>query len=203
MQKCCTPQIKLVSRFVPLHVINSEFHAEALSNRAVQCTQYKGKSHGAALRAHTRPRDRTRPLTTPLLMTQFFLSTWCSSRQNKALCSVTPSLRCPVFPKSGTEAPQHWSGHRDLLSHCAIQRRTVVHSHSTSTDKAAPKDEWLGLQSWAKKLRWQIKFHPISGSMSVPGIISMQAGRDDISDSFRINRRKESYCQKETVGFNF
>ena len=62
--------------------------------------------------------------------------------------------------------------------------------HRTLTDKANFNDEWLVLQSWANKLRWQIKFHRVSGSMTMLGIICAQAGRDDISGSFRINKRK-------------
>lgn len=194
MQKCCTSQIKLASHFVPLHVINSECHAKALANTEVQCAQRKGRSQGAALRAHKLPRDHTRPLTTPLFVTQSFPSAWRSSRQNKALCSITLLWGALCFQRVGQRPP---STALAMEIYCHTLCNTTenrglfpLHFHCMITDKAAPKGEWLVLQSWANNLRWQIKFHQISGSMTVLGIIRMHAGRDDISDSFKINRGK-------------
>lgn len=55
MQKCSMLQIKLISIFVLLCVINSEFHSKALANTTLW--DYNGRCHRSALRAHKLPRD--------------------------------------------------------------------------------------------------------------------------------------------------
>lgn len=117
------------------------------------------------------PADRTRPFaSSPLL--------W------GALCFQRVGQRRPstaLWPRRFTVTLCNTMENHGLFP---------LHFHCMITDRAAPKGEWLVLQSWANNLRWQIKFHQISGSMTVLGIIRMHAGRDDISDSFKINRGK-------------
>lgn len=194
VQKCCTLKLKLIARFVPLCVINlvSFLSFGKSSSRAwwVQGKESQSSSksshttQGLHLSSHYTTPQQTADCRlmleqiepSPLLCLPFSV-VLCASRnagQSHPGTALATEIYCDSLCNKG-ESP----GVLLLCFHC------------TPTDKEGLNDEWQVLQSCANKLRWQIKFHQIFGSMNAPGIVWMQAGRDDISDSFMTNKMKE------------
>lgn len=127
---------------------------EGVAERLPELTRYPG-------------RDRTRPPTTPLLrtpssspqtqfiapdpvhpprpnpspQTQSIRPAWCSSSQNHALCSVSPSLPCSVLPGEpvGGGVPALLWTRRFTATFCAILGRAPADSCSASTARSRIK----------------------------------------------------------------
>lgn len=204
-------QIKSISSFVLLRLslIQSFILKLWQTQRSVQrrfgerCNGYKGRSRRAAPRAHTLPgqgpHSSSRYTAPP--HTQFVppdpIHPPSLVLEQPEPC---PPLRQP-FPAMLCASRRAGQGRPGTALATEIYRDALCNTgespggfllcfHRTLTEKAGPDDEWQVLQSWANKLTWQIKCHRISRSMTVPGIICTQAGRDDISDSFRVNKRK-------------